>query len=324
MGDEVRDAVLRLATKFHAGIEALAALDAPVISAVRGAAAGGGMSLAISADIVLAAESARFTMAYTAIGFSPDGGSSWTLPRLVGPRRAAELMLLNERLEPEAARELGLVNRVVADDALDAEADSAGAAARGRPDAPRTAASSGCCARPGPRDFHEQLAEEARTIAGLAGEPDRPRGRRGVPREACATLESVMTDTVHIPVDEAGPTVSDVMMRGARDRRAGDATRRGPRGLRQPAQETAAGDRRRALPRHARRRTTCRPRATGRSSRTCAPTRRASRPTTRSSRALEIVESEGLTRIPVVDDGRPAAGPGLLQRLARGVLHLPL
>ena len=86
-GDEVRDAVLRLATKFHAGIEALAALDAPVISAVRGAAAGGGMSLAIAADIVLASETARFTIAYTAIGFSPDGGSSWTLPRLVGVRK---------------------------------------------------------------------------------------------------------------------------------------------------------------------------------------------------------------------------------------------
>ena len=55
------------------------------------------MSIAIAADLVLAAESAHFTVAYTAIGFSPDGGSSWTLPRLVGHRRATELMLLNER-----------------------------------------------------------------------------------------------------------------------------------------------------------------------------------------------------------------------------------
>jgi 2-(1,2-epoxy-1,2-dihydrophenyl)acetyl-CoA isomerase len=175
-GDEVRDAVLRLATKFHAGIEALAALDAPVISAVRGAAAGGGMSLAIAADIVLAAESARFTMAYTAIGFSPDGGSSWTLPRLVGPRRAAELMLFNERLEPEAARELGLVNRVVADDALDAEAN---ALARRIADGP-TPAYAGVkrlLRDTWARDLHEQLAEEARTIADLSGHPI---GREGV------------------------------------------------------------------------------------------------------------------------------------------------
>jgi len=176
MGDEVRDAVLRLATKFHAGIEALAALDAPVISAVRGAAAGGGMSLAIAADIVLASETARFTMAYTAIGFSPDGGSTWTLPRLVGPRKAAELMLLNERLEPEAARSLGLANRVVADDVLDAEAQTlARKLAAGPP------AAHGSVKRllrdTWTRSLHEQLAEEARTIADLAG--GRP-GREGV------------------------------------------------------------------------------------------------------------------------------------------------
>src|SRR3954466_15245321 len=112
--DEVGDAVLRLATQFHAAIEALAALDAPVISAVRGAAAGGGMSLAIAADIVLAAESARFTMAYTAIGFPPDGGSSWTLPRLVGQRRATELMLLNPRLDAATAHHPGLSTRAPA------------------------------------------------------------------------------------------------------------------------------------------------------------------------------------------------------------------
>ena len=176
MGDEVRDAVLRLATKFHAGIEALAALDAPVISAVRGAAAGGGMSLAIAADIVLASESARFTMAYTAIGFSPDGGSTWTLPRLIGPRKAAELMLLNERLEPEAARELGLVNRVVPDDTLDAEAQTL---ARKLAEGP-TAAYGGVkrlLHDTWSRDLHEQLAEEARTIADLAGGRT---GREGV------------------------------------------------------------------------------------------------------------------------------------------------
>ena len=73
-GDDVADAVYGLASTMHAGIEALAELDAPVISVVRGAAAGGGMSIAIAADLVLAAESAHFTVAYTAIGFSMDGG----------------------------------------------------------------------------------------------------------------------------------------------------------------------------------------------------------------------------------------------------------
>jgi 2-(1,2-epoxy-1,2-dihydrophenyl)acetyl-CoA isomerase len=168
--------VLRLATQFHGGLEALAALDAPVICAVRGAAAGGGMSLAIACDIVLAAESARFTMAYTAIGFPPDGGSSWTLPRLVGRRRAAELMLLNERLDAPAALDLGLVTRVVPDAALDAEA---AALARRLADGPTHAhgAVKRLLRESATRGFAEQMAEEARTIAALAAAPD---GREGV------------------------------------------------------------------------------------------------------------------------------------------------
>ena len=124
-GDDVADAVYGLASTMHAGIEALATLDAPVISVVRGAAAGGGMSIAIAADLVLAAESAHFTVAYTAIGFSPDGGSSWTLPRhrRHAPRDRADAA---QRAPVSAARahELGLVTRVVADDALDAEAEA--------------------------------------------------------------------------------------------------------------------------------------------------------------------------------------------------------
>jgi 2-(1,2-epoxy-1,2-dihydrophenyl)acetyl-CoA isomerase len=173
---EVGDAVLRLATQFHAALEALAAIDAPVISAVRGAAAGGGMSLAIAADIVLAAESARFTVAYTAIGFPPDGGSSWTLPRLVGLRRATELMLLNERLDAAAARELGLVTRVVPDDGLDAEAS---ALARRLADGPSRAhgAVKRLLRESATRGVAAQMAEEARTIAELSGSPD---GREGV------------------------------------------------------------------------------------------------------------------------------------------------
>jgi 2-(1,2-epoxy-1,2-dihydrophenyl)acetyl-CoA isomerase len=160
----------------HAGIEALATLDAPLISVVRGAAAGGGMSIAISADIVLAAESATFTMAYTAIGFPPDGGSSWTLPRLVGLRRATELLLLNERLGAAAARDLGLVTRVVADDALDAEADALARRLAAGPTAAHGAIKrllrASATSTPA-----VQLAEEARTIAALSAGPE---GREGV------------------------------------------------------------------------------------------------------------------------------------------------
>jgi len=175
-GEDVADAVYGLASTMHAGIVALAELDAPVISVVRGAAAGGGMSLAISADLVLAAESAHFTVAYSAIGFSTDGGASWTLPRIVGQRRAMELALLNERLSAERAAELGIVTRVVADDALDAEAESL---------AKRLAAgpigAHGAIKRllrySSTSPFGQQLEDEARTIAGLSAAPD---GREGV------------------------------------------------------------------------------------------------------------------------------------------------
>jgi 2-(1,2-epoxy-1,2-dihydrophenyl)acetyl-CoA isomerase len=175
-GDDVADAVYGLANTMHAGIAALATLDAPVISVVRGAAAGGGMSIAIAADLVLAAESATFTVAYTAIGFSTDGGSSWTLPRLVGLRRATELALLNERLTAARAQELGIVTRVVPDDELDAEAERI---ARRLAHGPIGAhgAIKRLLAGSFTSTFADQLADEAHTIAGLAAAPD---GREGV------------------------------------------------------------------------------------------------------------------------------------------------
>jgi 2-(1,2-epoxy-1,2-dihydrophenyl)acetyl-CoA isomerase len=170
-GEDVADAVYGLASTMHAGIMALAGLDAPVISAVRGAAAGGGMSIAIGADLVLAAESAHFTLAYTAIGFSPDGGSTWTLPRIVGMRRTIELMLLNERLSAARAYELGLVTRVVADDALDAEADAlARRLARGPVGA--HGAVKRLLRETYKTTYAKQLEDEAHTIAGLAAAPD--------------------------------------------------------------------------------------------------------------------------------------------------------
>jgi 2-(1,2-epoxy-1,2-dihydrophenyl)acetyl-CoA isomerase len=175
-GDDVSDAVFGLASTMHAGIEALASLDAPVISAVRGAAAGGGMSIAIAADLVLAAESASFTVAYTAIGFSTDGGASWTLPRLVGLRRAMELALLNERLSAARALELGIITRVVPDDKLEAEAE---ALARRLAEGPvgAHAAVKRLLRGSSTATFNSQLALEAHTIAGLSAAPD---GREGV------------------------------------------------------------------------------------------------------------------------------------------------
>ena len=109
-------AALRTLTAFaHAAAERLSRGPAPVIIAVQGMAAGGGMSFVLGGDIVLAGESAAFTMAYTAAGLTPDLSSSWYLPRLVGLRRAQELMLTNRRLSAAEALEWGLVTEVVAD-----------------------------------------------------------------------------------------------------------------------------------------------------------------------------------------------------------------
>ncbi len=106
----------------HAAVSHFVRMRAPLVIAVNGAAAGAGMSLAAAGDLVLAAESATFTMAYTAAGLVPDGASSWLLPRLIGLRRTQELMLTNRRLTAPEAHDWGLVTRVVADDRLADEA----------------------------------------------------------------------------------------------------------------------------------------------------------------------------------------------------------
>ncbi len=107
--------VKRLTTPLHGAISRMNRMPKPVIAAVNGVAAGAGMSLAIACDLAIAAESARFTMAYSKIGATPDGSSSYFLPRLVGLRRALELTYTNRVLTAREAEAWGLVNRVVPD-----------------------------------------------------------------------------------------------------------------------------------------------------------------------------------------------------------------
>jgi len=114
-GERVAEHIAELAGTMHRAIERLAGSDKPVITAVNGVAAGGGLGLALAGDLVFAAESARFVMAYSRIAAAPDGGSSYFLARLVGLRRAMELYLTNRMLSAQEAREWGLVTRVVAD-----------------------------------------------------------------------------------------------------------------------------------------------------------------------------------------------------------------
>jgi 2-(1,2-epoxy-1,2-dihydrophenyl)acetyl-CoA isomerase len=111
-----------LETVYHPFLRRLRDCRMPIITAVNGAAAGVGMSLALMGDIVIAGRSAYFLQAFARIGLVPDGGSTWLLPRLVGLARAKELSLLAERLPAETALQWGLINRVVDDSALRDEA----------------------------------------------------------------------------------------------------------------------------------------------------------------------------------------------------------
>jgi len=123
-GDGVPALLKEITTYLHAAIARFARMRAPVIAAVNGAAAGAGFSLLCAVDYVIAAETAQFTMAYTQVGLAPDGSSTYWLPRLIGSRRTIELMLTNRRLDATEAESWGLVNRVVAPDLVDDEADA--------------------------------------------------------------------------------------------------------------------------------------------------------------------------------------------------------
>ncbi|HEX3793836.1 MAG TPA: enoyl-CoA hydratase-related protein [Acidimicrobiales bacterium] len=105
--------LLEVTTYLHAALSRMSRLAVPVVAAVQGSAAGAGVGLACSADIVIAAESTRFVMAYKQVGLSPDGSATWLLPRIVGLRRALELMLTNRVLGAAEAMSMGLITEVV-------------------------------------------------------------------------------------------------------------------------------------------------------------------------------------------------------------------
>jgi 2-(1,2-epoxy-1,2-dihydrophenyl)acetyl-CoA isomerase len=116
------DAGLALEKHFNPLIEALFRLEMPVVAAVNGPCAGAGCSLALAADIVIAARSAYFLQAFVNIGLIPDAGATWLLPRLAGRARAMEMMMLGEKVDAEKAFAWGLVSRVVDDEVLMDEA----------------------------------------------------------------------------------------------------------------------------------------------------------------------------------------------------------
>lgn len=116
------DAGEALEKQFNPLMEALFDLPIPIVAAVNGAAAGAGCSIALAADIVIAARSAYFLQAFVNIGLVPDAGATWLLPRLAGRARAIDMMMLGERVSAEQAQSWGLISRIVEDEHLASEA----------------------------------------------------------------------------------------------------------------------------------------------------------------------------------------------------------
>lgn len=175
----------------HAACSTFARMDAPMVIAVQGAAAGAGLSLALLGDIVYAAETSKFTMAYTAAGLSPDGGSTFLLPRVVGLRRAQELTLTNRRLSAAEAVEWGIATATVPDDELYAKAEETA----------RTLAAGPTRAYGRARrllldsfdtSFETQMEKEGAGIAASAMEPDAQEGLNAFLNKRVPTYRGVI------------------------------------------------------------------------------------------------------------------------------------
>lgn len=191
-GDRLVAHLTEVTDALHGALRILAGLDAPLVTAVQGSAAGAGLGLAAAADLCFAASDAGFTAAYTGIGYSPDAGVSWSLPRLVGPRRAMDLLLTNRRIPAAEALDMGLVSRIVAPERLYEEAvEAASALARGATGA--YGATRRLVAGALSAGFGEHLDAEARQLAAAAVSAE---GREGV----AAFLAKRRPDFTHAPV----------------------------------------------------------------------------------------------------------------------------
>lgn len=190
-GEALEKHLVAVTDALHDALRTFASIDAPMVAAVQGAVAGAGIGLAAAADVTLAADDVTFTAAYTGIGYSPDAGVSWQLPRLVGPKRAVELLLTNRRVPAAEAATIGLVNRVVPSGELAAEAQRTVEALRRGPTAAfgvtRRLVASGQTA-----DLTRHLDDEAGALAAAAASDE---GREGV----AAFLDKRVPDFTRIP-----------------------------------------------------------------------------------------------------------------------------
>jgi 2-(1,2-epoxy-1,2-dihydrophenyl)acetyl-CoA isomerase len=179
-GEQLPDYLREATTWLQISASALMRLPAPVVAAVHGfAAGGGGFGLVCAADLVVAAESAKFLLGVTRVGMAPDAGVSVTLSRLVGLRQAMDIALTSRELTAAEALELGLITRVVPDDALVDEAlaltRELAAGATAALAATKRLIWDGLGAT-----VEARLPEEARTVADLSGAPDAREGLAAV------------------------------------------------------------------------------------------------------------------------------------------------
>jgi 2-(1,2-epoxy-1,2-dihydrophenyl)acetyl-CoA isomerase len=174
-GADVGAYLTELTTDLHAGIALLVRMDAPVIAAVNGTAAGAGLGLVLAADLAIAARSAKFAPAYTGVGLTPDAGCTFLLPFAVGHKRAMDLFLTNRVLDAQQALDWGIINRVVDDESL---AEAAAALATRLAAGPRRAYGAlkrlVAEAQPG---FVAQLARESASISSRGSSAE---GREGI------------------------------------------------------------------------------------------------------------------------------------------------
>ncbi len=178
---DMPETLRKMATPFHAGLKRLEELDAPVVTAINGTAAGGGLSLGIAGDIVLGGADSGYLMAYSAIGLSPDGGATHRLPRLINLRLTQDMAYLNRRLDAAEALQAGLITRIIADDALQAEALTIARSLASGPTA-GFGRIKRLLAESTNNGLADQLDSEAVSIVGASGTQD---AREGV----CAFLE---------------------------------------------------------------------------------------------------------------------------------------
>jgi len=175
-GDRAGAAFSELAGLLHLTTTRLARMAKPLICAVNGPAAGAGLGLGIMGDIVLAGQSAHFTAAYGGIGLTPDGGATFLLPRLIGLRRAQEMLILNKRVSAEEGEAIGLVTRAVDDVGLMVEVAAVAERLAAAPVAAIATVRSQLLGSFG-AGLETQLELEARGIAAAAAGPE---GREGV------------------------------------------------------------------------------------------------------------------------------------------------